>query len=136
VVIQPFAEMMETQAGVRGKVATVGTPFELGRQLNEDLVQVGVFHGFEFAWARLKYPQLEPLVIAVYQQRHLHAYLVVRKDGEVNGLNDLKGKALALPAGSREHVRLFYERLLKEQGQEPGQFFAKVTTPPNIEDAL
>jgi len=136
VVIQPFAEMMENQAGVRGKVATVGTPLELARQLNEDLVQVGVFHGFEFAWARQKYPQLEPLVIAVNQQRHLHAYLVVRKDGEANGLNDLRGKALALPTGSREHVLLFYERLLKGQGQEPYQFFAKVTTPPNTEDAL
>jgi ABC-type phosphate/phosphonate transport system substrate-binding protein len=102
----------------------------------EDKVQLGVFHGIEFAWARLRYPELRPLVIAINQQRYLKACLIVRADSTVANFGDLKDKVLALPQQSRDHSHLFLRQRCLEYKKEPASFFAKITSPANAEDAL
>jgi hypothetical protein len=42
---------------VSGELVPCGDADNLGRQLMDDKVQLGVFHGIEFAWARQKYPE-------------------------------------------------------------------------------
>jgi ABC-type phosphate/phosphonate transport system substrate-binding protein len=135
-VMQPFATLMQQQTGLTGQIVADGEFNNLSQDLATDKVQLGVFHGFEFAWARQKHPELKPLMIAVIQQPHLFAYLVVRSDSEVNSLTDLKGGDLALSRGTREHCKLFLEKYCKKQGHDPKQFFGKITVPPNPEDAL
>lgn len=135
-VTQPFAQLMEAQTGYVGQVLTIPTVDELGQQLADNQVQLGVFHGFEFAWARQKHPNLQPLVIAINKQRHLRACLVVQKDSEIAGIADLKSKTVALPRRSREHSRLFLERGCQACGQDDAMPFTQVTTPANIEVAL
>src|SRR5581483_4119811 len=61
--MQPFATLMESQTGLTGQLIPAGDADDLGQQLANDKVQLGVFHGVEFAWARQKYPDLKPLVI-------------------------------------------------------------------------
>lgn len=134
--MQPFGAIMESQTGLAGKMVPAGDARHLGQLLAEDKVHLGVFHGVEFGWARLKYPQLRPLVIAVNQQRHLQALIVVRADASANVFTGLKGKKIALPAHSREHCHLYLQHCCKEHGQEPKSFFSQVTTPDNVEDAL
>ena len=52
--MKPFKTLMEEQTGVQGTVVN-GTDYDaLGRQIMEESIQVGVFHGFEFAWAKEK----------------------------------------------------------------------------------
>jgi ABC-type phosphate/phosphonate transport system substrate-binding protein len=131
-----FQSLLEAQTGLTGEPLTVATPDGLGEKLSQASVNLGVFHGIEYAWAKQKYPGLRPLVIAVNKQRLLHAFLVVRQDDPAAKLSDLKGKVGALPHGSREHSRLFLERHCKRCGQEPAQFFAKLTDPPSVEDGL
>src|SRR5207247_6423291 len=114
--MQPFRELMHAQTGVTGELKEVSSPEALAQQLADDDVQVGVFHGFEFAWARLKHPELQPLMIAVNQQRLLHAYLVVRADCSSQCLEELQGKTLALPKFTREYTRLFLERTCLDKG--------------------
>ena len=63
--LRPMKSLIETQTGLQGDVTRAGDAFELGQKLSEDKIQLGVFHGFEFAWYRLKFPKLQPLVIAV-----------------------------------------------------------------------
>jgi ABC-type phosphate/phosphonate transport system substrate-binding protein len=134
--MQPLGALMEAHTGVSGELVSCGDAENLGQQLTEDKVQLGVFHGIEFAWARQKHPELRPLVIAVNQQHHLRAHLIVRANGKIANLGDLQGKALAFPHASREHSQLFLRRRCQEFKKEPANFFAKITNPANAEDAL
>jgi ABC-type phosphate/phosphonate transport system substrate-binding protein len=134
--MQPFGVLMQSQTGVSGKMVPGGDVMHLGQMLAEDKVQLAVFHGFEFGWAREKYPELKPLMIAVNQQRYLHALLVVRTDSPLTGFNDLKGKQVAYPRRSREHCHLFFHRHCQNTGQEVNQYFARVTAPASSEEAL
>ena len=134
--MQPFSALMEAQTGVSGQLVPCGDANNLGQQLMDDKVQLGVFHGIEFAWTRLKHPELRPLVIAVNQQRYLRAYLIVRADSPVSNLGDLKDKVLALPQPTRDHCQLFLRQRCLEYKKEPANLFAKITTPANVEDAL
>jgi ABC-type phosphate/phosphonate transport system substrate-binding protein len=134
--MKPFGAMMEAQTGLTGKLIPGGDPLSLARSLAEDKVHLAVFHGFEFAWAQQQYPGFRPLMIAVNQTRHLQAYLVVRIDQRATALEGLKGKTLAMPRGTKEHCHLFLDRLCHDLGADPGQFFSRTTTPPNVEEAL
>ena len=136
IVMQPFATLMQQQTGLTGQIIADGEYTNLSQDLATDKVQLGVFHGVEFAWARLQHPELKPLMIAVIQQHHLRAYLIVRSDFEGENLADLQGKEIALSRGTREHCHLFLEKYCKKEGHEPKHFFAKITTPSNPEDAL
>jgi ABC-type phosphate/phosphonate transport system substrate-binding protein len=136
IVMQPFATLMQQQTGLSGQIVADGEYTNLSQDLVNDKVQLGVFHGIEFAWARLRHPELRPLMIAVTQQHHLRAYLIVRSDFEGENLADLHGKEIALSRGTREHCHLFLTKYCKKEGHEPKHFFAKITTPPNPEEAL
>src|SRR5262249_12642922 len=69
---KPFGTLMATQTGMIGHLQKVAKVNELGQQLVDQKLHLGIFHGFEFAWAREKFPQLKPLVIAVNEHKHLH----------------------------------------------------------------
>jgi ABC-type phosphate/phosphonate transport system substrate-binding protein len=134
--LRPMKSLIETQTGLLGDVAPAGDALQLGQQLVDAKLQLGVFHGFEFAWARIKHPKLQPLVIAVNKQRLLHSYLVVRADCSAHCLEELQGKTLALPKFTREHSRLFLERTCLDKGLPTERFFGKVVNPPDVDDAL
>jgi ABC-type phosphate/phosphonate transport system substrate-binding protein len=132
----PFREMMERETGKDGEVVTLKEPMELGAQLNSGRMQLGVFHGFQFAWARAKYPHLRPLVLAVNQVLRPRAHLLVRSDRSIGHFAELAGKSLALPEHSKPYSRLYLERHPGLGGKRPGEFLGRLTTPPNVEDAL
>ncbi len=134
--VRPFKSLLEASTGVTGQVVAGGDAEALGRQIKDDQVQFGVFHGFEFAWARAKTPELKPLLIAVDQQRYLRALLVVRKDSPVASSADLQGKPIALPRLSREHCRLFLERRCERHGCKPDGCFQGVTATGDVDEAL
>ena len=133
---RPLKSLMESQTGMTGTLVPGGEARNLGRQLVDDKFQLAVFQGFEFAWVRQKHPELKPLVIAVRDGKPMYACLVVRGDSPVNGMADLKGKSLAQCRQCREHCRLFIERRCESCGKDCQQFFAKITTPTDAEDAL
>lgn len=134
--LQPVAVLMAAQTGVSGKLRPAGQACELAQQLAEEKLHLGVFHGIEFAWVRNKYPELRPLCIAVNQQRHLRAYLVVRRDDNASSLEDLREHSVALPLNGREHCLIFLQRRCLNCGQDYRTFFSRITTPSNVEDAL
>lgn len=132
----PFSTIMEAQTGVKGTIVPGGTLDQLSQQLAEDKVQIAVFHGIEFAWARQKYPELRPLAIAVNQHRTLLAYLLVKADQSAKDFGDLHDQSLALPLGTKVHSQLFVERRCQACKKEPQQHFSKISTPPNAEEAI
>jgi len=136
VMLTPFKELMESQTGVRSDLVVVKSVDGLGRQLDDKEVELGVFHGFEFAWARQAHADLKPLLIAVNHQPFLRACLVVRRDSKAESFADLKGKKLALHFRSREHSVLYLERRCVPPATAPSAFYGAVDTPANAEDAL
>jgi len=135
-VMNPFKKLLENETGMAGEIVTGGDADQLGAQLADDKVQLGVFQGIEFAWARLKNPKLTPLIIAVNRDTSLKAAVVVRGDSKVEVVGDLHGQDVALPRMSREHCHLFLQRRCAKPGEAPEKSFHKVTTPPTVEDAL
>jgi ABC-type phosphate/phosphonate transport system substrate-binding protein len=134
--LQPFSSLVRSQTGLDGRPVVGGKALELARQLQDDKVQFAVFHGFEFAWAQEKFPELRPLVIAINRHRQLRAMIVTRYDNAAKGLEDFKGKKLALPQRSREHCHLYLEKFCRGCGSTPREFFEVVVTHPNPEEAL
>jgi ABC-type phosphate/phosphonate transport system substrate-binding protein len=130
-----FQTLMESQTGLKGKIVPGGSAFDLAAKLKAREVQLGVFHGFEFAWAQQKYPGLRPLMIAVNQKRHLHACIVVRKDQSAADFSSLAGKKFAV-CSSSEHSMLFLDRRCQAQGKRPDQFFGTIKATATPGDAL
>jgi ABC-type phosphate/phosphonate transport system substrate-binding protein len=135
-VLRPFKSLLESQTGVTGQIVAGGDADSLGQQLKDDKVQLAVFHGVEFAWARVKTPTLKPLLIAVNQHRILHAFLVVRQDSKAACCGDLVGQSLAMPRLSREHCRLFLERRCCKPGGTPEDSFKPLVISVDPEEAL
>ncbi len=133
---RPLKALMDSQTGCTGNLQCGGDACELAQAMKEHKIHLGVYHGFEFAWARQKNPDLKPLVIAICRDRQLHALLVVRKDSELKSCADLKGKAIGLPRLSREHCHLFLERRCPGGGEDPTKYFSSVKHPSSAEDAL
>jgi ABC-type phosphate/phosphonate transport system substrate-binding protein len=94
-------------------------------------LHLSVFRGYEFAWAQKKQSELKPLVLGVNIHRYAEVYVVVRKDSPATAVAGLRGQTLALPPGGLS--KLFVERQLE---QKPEQFFARITSPATVEDAL
>lgn len=136
VLSRPLKALMEAQTGVSGDLQLAGDAFDLASKLKKNELQLGVFHGFEFAWAQQQYPELKPLVISVAHHRLLHAHLVVKKDSPASSAGDLKGQTIALPAVSRAHLHLYLERRCPAPGSDPKKFFARIARPGDPEDAL
>jgi ABC-type phosphate/phosphonate transport system substrate-binding protein len=134
--MRPFKSLMEEQTGLSGQLVTGIKSDELGRQLKDDKLQLAVYQGFEFAWARQKYADLRPLMIAVNHDRYPRAFVLVRDDSDAAKLCDLKGKSIAVPRRTREYCHLFLERRCDAAGKSPRDFFGKVLAPLTPEEAV
>jgi len=108
----------------------------LADKLAKGQLHVGVFQGYEYAWAKEKYPQLKPLALAINVYRYPVVHLVVKRDNPAKDFAGLKGQSLALPATGQEYLKLFIERQSQAQGKKPEAFFAKTETPENVETAI
>jgi hypothetical protein len=127
-----FPDLVLEFTGLKSQTIQGDGPFDAARKLAEGKWHLTVLPGVEFAWAQAKDPKLRPLLLAINQQRAVHALLVAKKDSPLTGFADLKGKAVHL-LKSREHCQLFTD---KSAGGKPQEFFGKVVPAKNVEDAL
>jgi ABC-type phosphate/phosphonate transport system substrate-binding protein len=134
--MRPFKAMLESETGMKGEIVMGGEAEQLGQDLTDNKVQLGVFQGIEFAWARLKNPKLQPLIICVNKEKFVKAVVLVRADSEIDAVGDLHGKDITLPRMSREHCHLFLQRRCADPEVAPEKSFNKIITPANAEDAL
>jgi ABC-type phosphate/phosphonate transport system substrate-binding protein len=127
----PLNKLVQRQLNMPCNSAIAKDAWELGRQLEARKLDLGVLHGFEFAWLIEKNARLKPLVIAaVGNDSHPIVYLVALRSSPIKSFADLQGKQIALPIGSRAAVQLVLARVMaKEKG-------LKVSRPQNIEDGL
>jgi len=132
---QPLRTLIEAEIGRKAEFQLC-EPAKMPEQLADQRLQLAVFFGHELAWARTQHAKLTPLAIAVNQRPQLQAHLFVRKDSPVKDFAGLKGQAIAWYSANREHCRLFRDQLCEQSSLEADQFFARVATHQNAEDAL
>ena len=134
---EPFAELMKETSGLTGDLQRGGTATEAADKLAKGEVQLAVLHGFEFAWASQKHPELRPVMIAVNAAHEPRAHLLVNGDHPAKSFADLKGAELAVPKRTSETVRHWAELMAREAGAEGTEpFFKQVVRPDNVEGAL
>jgi ABC-type phosphate/phosphonate transport system substrate-binding protein len=109
---------------------------ELSEKMRNGQLDLGVFQGHEFAWAKEKYPELNVLTIAIDVYRNRYAYIVARKDSSVSNVAGLEGQAMAIPSSSEGQLSLFVAHEARQAGKSPESFFSRITQPKNVEDAL
>ena len=106
---RPLRSLIRQQTGLEGEVDIVPDARTLADKMRDGRFQLGVFHGFEFAWVRLDSPDLIPLVVTVPPARMLRAVVVVSKFSEAKRLADLKGESILVPRGTKAHCYLYLE---------------------------
>ncbi len=131
-----FKSLMEEQTGLPNDVSAPDDFAQLAQQLKDGKLQLGVFHGFEFAWAREKTPELKPLMVVVKRQSFVRALLVVNQANKAEDVVALRGQTLALSMLARQHCRLFLSRRCVGPDSTADKWYGKVTTPRTDRDAL
>jgi ABC-type phosphate/phosphonate transport system substrate-binding protein len=99
-------------------------------------LHLAFFQGYEFAWAQEKYANLKPLTVAVNVDRYPVACVLVRRDNPAKNFTDLRKQSLSLPVTSLGFLRLFVERQSEANSKKAEHYFAKITAPDNVEDAI
>jgi len=130
----PFKDLMKSQTGLDGDVVLDPDAMNIAEQMDAGKLQLGVFLGHEFAWARDKHPTLEPIVCTVPRPKEVQAFLLVRYDNKAQSLGDLKGCKLALATTTRDHARLFLDK--KRSAEMTGGTFCSTEKAPTVHDAI
>jgi ABC-type phosphate/phosphonate transport system substrate-binding protein len=134
--IETLRSFIKTETGFDNDIFRQRNYHELAQKMASGQLHLGVFQGYEFAWAQEKEAKLRPLALAVDVYPYRYAYLMVRREGKITDFAGLQGQALSLPNVAQGQLRLFVERLSQSHGKPLEAFFSKITTPDNIEDAL
>jgi ABC-type phosphate/phosphonate transport system substrate-binding protein len=134
--VESLLDLMLAQTGFKGDPIKVEGVEKLADEVTKNELQLGVFHGHEFAWIREKHPELKPLLIVVNQIPYQRCYLFVRKEDNSASFAQLKGKSLALARHTPEPCHLFLDRQCQELSLQLEKFFSKVTHPDNVETAF
>jgi len=109
---------------------------EVADKMSKAELQFGVFQGYEYAWAQEKYPQLQPLALAINVYRYPTAFVVVNKDNKAKDFAGLQGQSIAIPGLAQPFLRLFLDRQAQANGKKLEAFFSKIEMPENFEVAL
>jgi ABC-type phosphate/phosphonate transport system substrate-binding protein len=134
--LDALKSFVKTETGFDNEIIQQKNYEELVQKMASGQLHLGVFQGFEFAWAQEENPKLQPLALAVDQFHYRYAYLVVARNSKVTDFAGLQGQTLAIPEVGQRHVRLYVERQALNNGKPLEALFSKIATPQNIEDAL
>ena len=108
---KPFRDLMTKHTGFNGDVEVVDDPLVLCDKLKDNKVHLGVFHGFEFAWAKQKCDDLVPIIITCPPGGCVQGLVVVPADSPAKSLADLKDAPVLIPRGAKAHTLVFLDKL-------------------------
>jgi ABC-type phosphate/phosphonate transport system substrate-binding protein len=134
--LKTLHRFIKEETGLESEIVGEKNWEELAGRLAKGDLHLAMFQGYEFAWAREKYPRLTPLVIAINGERYQVAHVMTRRSNPANEFVSLEGSTLALPVTSHGFLRLFAQRQGEAAGKNGETFFARITSPDNAEDAL
>jgi ABC-type phosphate/phosphonate transport system substrate-binding protein len=127
---------IKTETGLDNKITYQKDWRDLADRLARGELHLGVFEGYELAWAQERRRGLKALAVAVNVHRYPVACVMVRRDSPVKGFAGLQGRSIYLPREGPHHLRLFVEQRCRGAGKSAAAFFAKITSQESVEDAL
>lgn len=107
---RPFRTLFERQTGLTGDVEIIPDAETLANKMKDKELQLGVFHGFEYAQIRARYPEIRPMLVSVPHGRTCQACVIVHKDCKAETIADLTGESLVIPRGIKAHCLAFLEK--------------------------
>jgi ABC-type phosphate/phosphonate transport system substrate-binding protein len=107
---KPFRDLMSKQVGYSGEVEVIDNPLVLAEKLKDGKIQLGVFHGFEYAWAKQKCDDLIPLIVTRPPGGKVQALVVVNRASTAKTPADLKNETIQIPRGSKAHSLAFLDK--------------------------
>jgi ABC-type phosphate/phosphonate transport system substrate-binding protein len=131
-----YRHFIQTVTGFDSDIIALENHEVLAERLASGKIQLGVFMGYEFAWVQARYPKLKVLAVSMNHHSYQYPALVVRRDGPVRDLADLKGKTLALPRMGQGYGRLFVAAQSRIAGQAPGALLGHIDSFEDAETPL
>lgn len=134
--MQMLHDFIKSETGFENEIVTEKNYDEMAQKMAAGKLELGVFQGYEYAWAKEKYPKLVPLAVAVNVYPYRYAIIIVRADSKATKFTELAGQALAEPQAGLGQLPLLVERQVQAAGGNADKFFSKITHPGTIEEAL
>jgi ABC-type phosphate/phosphonate transport system substrate-binding protein len=134
--LETLRKFIKDETGLENEILGQKDWQELTGKMVKGELHLGVYYGFEFAWAQEQQPDLKPLAVAVNVYRYPVAHVVTKADNPATNFAALQGQSLSIPVESRPYLRLFVEHQTGAAGKTLETFFSKVNTDQNVEDAL
>jgi ABC-type phosphate/phosphonate transport system substrate-binding protein len=131
-----YQQFIQAVTGFGSDIVALDNHEVLAERLASGKLQLGVFMGYEFAWARARHPKLKVLAVSVNHHSYLYPSLVVRRDGPVSDVAGLNGKTLALPRMGQGYSRLFVAAQGRVAGQDPGALLGHIVSFEDVETPL
>jgi ABC-type phosphate/phosphonate transport system substrate-binding protein len=127
-----YGHFIQAVTGFGSDIVALENHEVLAERLASGRLQLGVFVGYEFAWAQARHPKLQVLAVGINHHLYRYPALVVHRGGPVSDLADLKGKTLALPRMGQGYGRLFVAAQSRIGGQDPAALLGHINS---LEDA-
>jgi ABC-type phosphate/phosphonate transport system substrate-binding protein len=134
--LETLRAFIKEETGMENTIVKEKNWQELTDKINKKELQIGVYQGYEFAWAQEKLPTLKPLMMAVRVHPFSRAFLIVNKSNPATDFAGLAGQTLSIPLGSAGFPQLFVEREAEAAGKKLDTFFGKISKPQEVEDAI
>ena len=110
---------------------------EMADRMVKGELELGVFQGYEFAWAQELHADLKPLALAVNVHRYPVVCVMTHRDDKASDFAGLQGGTIAIPAIGEGRLKLYVERQCRAARKKPDEFFTKVNdSHKNVEDPL
>lgn len=107
----PFRDLFKRETGLNSEVEVIEDYETLAARMKQKQLHFGVFHGYELAWVRDRYPELQALAISIPNGRKVQACLVVNATSKAQTPGDLKGACITIPIGTKAHCHLYLDWL-------------------------
>lgn len=134
--LETLRRFIKEETGLNNEIVGQKTWQEVSAQMAKGQFHIGVFQGYEFAWAQDKYPEMKALALGINLDRYPVACVVVQRDNKAKDFAGLKGQSFSLPTTNQSFLRLFVDRQREAISNKEELFFSKFTSPDNVEDAL
>ena len=134
--MQTFEDFIKDETGLPASIQVRKDWRDVVAGLENGDLQMGVFQGFEFAWAQEQQPKLKPLAVGINVQRYRVICIVTAQKNPATNFAGLKGQTFSIPEQSQTVFRLVVDHELAAQKSTAENYFKKLTLNQGIEDAL
>ncbi|MBY0527871.1 MAG: phosphate/phosphite/phosphonate ABC transporter substrate-binding protein [Gemmataceae bacterium] len=136
VAMESLRNFIKAETGFTNQVLHENDWRDLADKMGKGEYSLGVYPGFEFAWAMERNSKLKPLSLAVNTYVYSTARIVVRKDSKITDFASLEGQAISMCPSDPTFVRFYVEREAQARGKKVEKYFSRIAQPQFVEDAL